>query len=63
MIIPVVVLMTTLIMSPEAAIVLGLHNQDGTTQEVAGMIPLALGSGERTNERGTILPSVKLVCD
>jgi len=35
----------------DAAIVLGLHNRDGTTQEVAGTIPFAAISGERSDER------------
>ena len=63
LIIPVVVLVTRLIISPEAAMVLGLHRQDGTTQEVAGTIPLAVGSGPRPHEGGELLPRVKLVCD
>lgn len=50
-------------MSPEATVVLELQNRDGTTQEVAGTIPLARGEGDRTDEGGEILPHVKLVCD
>ena len=61
--IPVEVLIATLIVSPETAIVLDLHNQDGSTQEVAGMIPLAPNSDERTNERGEILRRIRPVCD
>lgn len=61
LIIPIVMLVTTLIMSPEPAIVLGLHGQDGTTQEVAGTIPLAVGSDYRTDEGGEVLPRVKMV--
>jgi len=61
--ISVVVLVTRLIMSPEAAVVLELHGRDGTTQEVAATISLAVASGDRTNEGGETLPRVKLVCN
>jgi hypothetical protein len=65
LIIPVVALVMSLTMSPEAAVVLGLHGRDGSTQEVAGTIPFAIGSdsSDRTDERGERLPCVKLVCD
>ncbi|KAH9054579.1 hypothetical protein EDB83DRAFT_1126578 [Lactarius deliciosus] len=57
--ISVVVLVTSLIISPEAAIVLELHGRDGTTQEVAATIPLAIVSDDEMGEK---LPRVKLVC-
>lgn len=50
-------------MSPGAAFVLGLHSQDGTTQEVAGTIPPAVFLGDRTDERGQMLPRVNAGCD
>ena len=37
-------------MSLEAAVVLGLHGQDGSTQEVATTIPLEVISSDRTDE-------------
>lgn len=35
----------------ETAIVVGLHDRDGTTQEVAGTIPLPVGSGDTRDEK------------
>lgn len=49
-------------MSPEATVVLELQNRDGTTQEVAGTIPLPRGSSNETDEEGEMLPHVELVC-
>lgn len=45
----IVVVMTILIKSTEAAVVLGLHGWDGSIQEVAATIPLAI-SGDRTRD-------------
>lgn len=50
-------------MSPEAAVIIDLHGRDGTTQEVVATFPLEVVSGDRTDERGEMLPRVKLVCD
>jgi hypothetical protein len=64
LIIPVVALVMSLTMSPEAAVVLGLHGRDGSTQEVAGTIPFAIGSdSDMTDESGERFRCVKLVCD
>ena len=52
----------SLIMSPEAAVVLGLHGRDGSTQEVSTTIALAEGSGG-ADEGGEMLPRINLVCD
>ncbi len=60
--ISLIVLVTRLIMPPEAAVVLELHGRDGTTQEVSAKFPLAVVSGDRTDEEGEMLPRVKLVC-
>ena len=51
------------IISLEAAVVLGLQDHDGTTQEVLAMIPLEVISGDRADEGGEIFPHVKLFCD
>ena len=61
--ISVVTLVTSLTMSPEAAVVLELRGRDGSTQEVATTVPLAAVAGDETDEGGEILPPVKLVCD
>jgi hypothetical protein len=37
-------------MSLERAVVLGWQTRDGTTQEVAGTFPLAVGSGDGTGD-------------
>jgi hypothetical protein len=65
LIIPVVGLVMILTISPDVDVVLGLHGRDGSTQEVAGTIPFAMGSdsSDRTDERGERLRCVKLVCD
>lgn len=47
--------------SGKATVVLELHGRDGTTQEVSANFPLAVVSGNRTDE-GEFLPRVKLVC-
>ena len=50
-------------MSPEAAIILGLHRRDGTTQEIATTIPLAAVAGDRISGEGEVLPRIKLACN
>jgi hypothetical protein len=46
-----VVLVMSLTKSPEAAVVLGLHGRDGSTQEVTATIPFAVGlSADRSNQ-------------
>jgi len=60
--ISVAMLMPRLIVPLEAAIVLGLHGRDATTQGVLAMIPLEVISGDRTDEEGEMLPRVKLAC-
>jgi hypothetical protein len=54
--------MAILIIFADVAVVLGLHGQDGSTQEVAATIPLAVISGDMTKEGGEILPYLELVC-
>lgn len=49
-------------MSPEAAVVLGLQNRDGTTQEVAGTIPFPASPGDRKDEAGEMPQHVQPVC-
>ncbi|KAH9053385.1 hypothetical protein EDB87DRAFT_212977 [Lactarius vividus] len=48
--------------SGKAAVVLELHGRDGTTQEVSAQFPLAVVSGNRTDEEGKMLLRVKPVC-
>ena len=66
LIIPVVVLVMSLTMSLEAAIVLWLHGRDGSTREVVGMISYAVGEDNSDGTDGTdeTLPrDSKLICD
>jgi hypothetical protein len=49
-------------MSPEAAVVLGLQNRDGTTQEIASMILLPTDPGNRKDETGEMLQRIRQVC-
>ena len=64
LIIPVVAVMISLTMSLEAAVVLGLHGRDGSTQEVAGMIPFVAGSdsgdsaGDSTDSHAAVTNSI-----
>jgi hypothetical protein len=63
---PAVVLVISLTMSLEAAVVLWLHGRDGSTREVAGMISYAVGSddSDRTDETDEMPPrDSKLIYD
>ena len=40
-------------MPPEAAVVLGLHARDGSSQEIATTIPPEVHSGDRVDEGGS----------
>ena len=65
-IMPAVVLVISLTMSLEAAVVLWLHGRDGSTREVAGMISYAVGSddSDRTDETDEMPPrDSKLIYD
>ena len=55
---PVVVLVISLTMFVEAAVVLWLHGRDGSTREAVGMISYAAGSdnSDRTNGTDETLP-------
>ena len=50
-------------MSPEAAVIIDLHNRDGSTQEVVATFPLEAIPGQRADEDegGEMLPHVKPV--
>lgn len=47
-------------MSAEGAFVLGWQNRDGTTREVAGTFPLAVGSGDGTGDASARSPDLRL---